>query len=381
MYDKKKRHKLFTITKYFTRVIRLYVLLNDAFFIFQSRRAEIVVELITIILFFVPTASNLLRLSYQGPTSCSVLVDENGGVTDSLATPKSSNRTRTLENTGRWRRGQYLAEAPPSARRSKRSVDRPPSDWLDGNGDGTIATVHGNGFRPRTLDNARPINALPRQMYDAMMKMSSEREPQRHRPRRHRKRNAAADVVVYRKSDSPEAGDEDEAVDIVPLDTEHRIRVNLTIASDDPGGSPMYSVSLSLPGAPQQPGSEETVTTTRPVETVPRSRPLPVPSAGTECECFCPCFDQDDVRTTISDIVPSTVPPAEFTYVDTDASSTFTITDYTDITTSERPTAEHLDVSCPPPVLLFCETGKSPHPSVDFGCGATTKTANEIIHP
>ncbi|XP_015366041.1 PREDICTED: teneurin-m isoform X3 [Diuraphis noxia] len=46
------------------------------------------------------TSSNLLRLSYQGPASCSVLVDENGGNGDSLAMPKSLNHTKTSENTG-----------------------------------------------------------------------------------------------------------------------------------------------------------------------------------------------------------------------------------------------------------------------------------------
>ncbi|XP_050057252.1 teneurin-m isoform X3 [Aphis gossypii] len=47
------------------------------------------------------TSSNLLRLSYQGPASCSVLVDENGGNGDSLAMPKSLNHTKSSsENTG-----------------------------------------------------------------------------------------------------------------------------------------------------------------------------------------------------------------------------------------------------------------------------------------
>lgn len=47
------------------------------------------------------TSSNLLRLSYQGPASCSVLVDENGGNGDSLAIPKSLNHTKSSsENTG-----------------------------------------------------------------------------------------------------------------------------------------------------------------------------------------------------------------------------------------------------------------------------------------
>ncbi|XP_026805650.1 teneurin-m isoform X3 [Rhopalosiphum maidis] len=47
------------------------------------------------------TSSNLLRLSYQGPASCSVLVDENGGNGDSLAIPKSLNHSKsTSENTG-----------------------------------------------------------------------------------------------------------------------------------------------------------------------------------------------------------------------------------------------------------------------------------------
>jgi len=214
-----------------------------------------------------------------------VLVDENGAVaTDTLATPKSSNRSKIQpENTGRWWRDGPAGAPPPRARRSERSLGRPPR-LLDGDGDGTI-TVH--GFRSRTLDNsnARPDNALPRQMYDAMSTMWSGRE------RGHRKRHA--DVVVYRKSDSAGGDRPDEAVDIVPLaDTaaEHRIRVNLTVGSDDPDGSPVYSVSLSLPGADQrQPVPDETV-----AAIVAPPPPPAVASTGTECECFCPCLDQDD---------------------------------------------------------------------------------------
>ncbi|XP_050443334.1 teneurin-m isoform X2 [Adelges cooleyi] len=45
------------------------------------------------------TTSNMLRLSYQGPASCSVLVDENGS--DSLTAPKLSNHSsKTTDNTG-----------------------------------------------------------------------------------------------------------------------------------------------------------------------------------------------------------------------------------------------------------------------------------------
>ncbi|XP_025201186.1 teneurin-m isoform X2 [Melanaphis sacchari] len=47
------------------------------------------------------TSSNLLRLSYQGPASCSVLVDENGENGDSLSMSKSLNHTKsTSDNTG-----------------------------------------------------------------------------------------------------------------------------------------------------------------------------------------------------------------------------------------------------------------------------------------
>lgn len=325
---------------------------------------------IYLVLFFCFTASNLLRLSYQGPpASCSVLVDENGGAADSMAAPKSSNRSKTSENTGRWR----AAEGPARARRSKRSYldGRPPPsppDWLDG---GAVTAVHdGNGF---TLGNARPLNnALPQQMYDAMTRTRWEerrREPVVRggdRSRGHRKRQAAAaeaDIVVYRNSDAPDDGG-DEAVDIVPLDTEHRIRVNLTIASDDDPErrSPVYSVSLSLPGAQQrrrvEPEEIGDPTDTVSPQTAQQQSAVSAGVGGTECECFCPCLEQDDDDDgggggNETAVVLSTTPDPELA-----ASSTFsTTTNYYYYSTASEP-PEPIGVTCPPPVLLFCDSGK-----------------------
>ncbi|XP_050525472.1 teneurin-m isoform X5 [Daktulosphaira vitifoliae] len=44
------------------------------------------------------TTSNMLRLSYQGSTSCSVFVDENGS--DSITVPKQLNNSKSTDNTG-----------------------------------------------------------------------------------------------------------------------------------------------------------------------------------------------------------------------------------------------------------------------------------------
>lgn len=304
-------------------------------------------------------ASNLLRLSYQGSASCSVLVDENGGTSDSLATPKSPNHTKTSENTGRLC-PQDPAESPRA--RSKRSLE--PLDLLDGGGVGIdrvgMKTVHDdppeNRLISRTLNARTNNNALPQQMYDAMMVMAAKRNPLSRTlassiPRRHRKRQTAADVVVYRKeSDDGGYGEiVDEAVNIVPLDSEHRIRVNLTIASDGSAGSPMYSVSLSLPSVEQQPKPE----------IVPSDRTTalvqpPSLSAGTECECFCPCLEQDDEQVRPFDAeYSSTISPSTSIPMGNETSSAYWITSST---TSESP--ETSEVSCPPPVLMFCDTGK-----------------------
>lgn len=300
-----------------------------------------------------------------------MLVDENGGTSDSLATPKSSNHTKSSENTGRWRPRD---PAQPPRARTKRSLE--PLDLLDGGGidrisDGTT-TVHDdppvNRFVSRTL-NARTNNALPQQMYVAMMAMASKRQsstPASSPTRRHRKRQAAADVVVYRKeSDDVGYGEiVDETVNIVPLDSEHRIRVNLTIASDDSAGSPMYSVSLSLPSVEQQPKPEKVPSDITAVAGGMVQQPSL--SAGTECECFCPCLEQDDdddnADQTSKARLFSTTTPSTIIPFDNETSSTFWITSSTTSETysetSEPP--EPLEVSCPPPVLLFCDSGKRP---------------------
>lgn len=330
--------------------------------------------------FSIVTASNLLRLSYQGPASCSVLVDENGGVSDPLATPKSSaNHTRTSENTGRW--------SPAAGRaRGKRSLDRRryrPPGTLDGervgagvgdadNGDGTA--VHDddnpNGVVPYgTLGGARTNHALPRQMYDALMTVRSRGwwRPSAARRAKHRKRQAADAVVLRREpSDGAEFGED---VDIVPLaDAERgRIRLNLTIGSeDDPVGGPVYAVSLSLPGADRLLPQQQQQQQPKVARASAAARPAPSPSAGTECACFCPCLDSDDdddgdgdrwwdVTATTPDATQSAtvVPVTSTPSTDDDDGTTLW-------TTSSSTTSEPSEVlTCPPPVLIFCDTGKS----------------------
>jgi len=293
-----------------------------------------------------------------------VLVDENGGNGDSLAMPKSLNHTKSSENTGRLRPRDLETHA-----RSKRSLERQrqnhrPLDLLDGgdgdvgaNGDGTVVQ-HDNPVKgslsSRTL-YARTNRALPRQTYDDMMAVKSSSSKQLPQTRKHRKRQAS-DMIVYRK----DSDDDDDgnvmagSVDIVPLDPEHRIRVNLTIASDDDtAGSPMYSLSLSLPRADQvEPVRVPTVA--NPANFVP---PL-LQSPGAECDCFCPCLDQDDDddgdQTATANIVPTI--PSTFSPIGNMTTDTIWTTDYS-TTESPEPTVDV--VSCPPPVLLFCDTGKS----------------------
>lgn len=199
-------------------------------------------------------------------------------------------------------------------------------------------------------------------MYDAVLALKSPGTERRVQPlRRHRKRHAS-DVIVYRKDDSDGAADGgtgrvNETVDIVPLDPENRIRVNLTIASDDSVGSPVYTVSLSLPGgaAQQQPEPE----IARPPEAPKGMMAVaPWPSQGaTECECYCPCLD-DDLNTAADDVMFSTSsPPSTSTDVGyNDTSSTEFWSTYPSSSSEEPETAEVF--TCPPPVLLFCEPGK-----------------------
>lgn len=306
-----------------------------------------------------------MRLSYQGPASCSVLVDENGGNGDSLAMPKSLNHTKTSENTGRWPLRDLETRA-----RSKRSWERQrqnhrPLDLLDGgdgdvgtNGDGTVVE-HDNPVKDslssRTL-YARTNRALPRQMYDAMMAVKSSPSEQLPPTRKYRKRQAS-DLIVYRKESDD--GDDGHIVDIVPLDSEHRIRVNLTIASDDNSAeSPMYALSLSLPRADQV----EPVIVPAAVQNPPNSVPPLLQSPGAECDCFCPCLGQDDDdgdddgdRMVTADSISKI--PSTFSLIgNTTTDSTWT----TEYSTTESPEPTLDVVSCPPPVLMFCDTGKSP---------------------
>jgi len=295
-----------------------------------------------------------------------VLVDENGGNGDSLAMPKSLNHTKTSENTGRW-----PSRYPETRARSKRSWERQrqnhrPLDLLDGgdgdvgtNGDGTVVE-HDNPVKDslssRTL-NARTNRALPRQMYDAMMASKSSPSEQLPPTRKHRKRQAS-DMIVYRK----ESDDDDDSniVDIVPLDSEHRIRVNLTIASDDnSAGSPMYALSLSLPRADQvEPVKVPTAVANSPNSVLPLLQ-----SPGAECDCFCPCLSQDDNdddddggdRMVTADSI-STI-SSTFSLIGNTTTDSIWTTEYS-TTESPEPTLDV--VSCPPPILMFCDTGKSP---------------------
>lgn len=318
-----------------------------------------------------------MRLSYQGPASCSVLVDENGGNGDSLAMPKSLNHTKsTSENTGRWR-----PRDPETRARSKRSLEQRQNhrslDLLDGgdsdvgaNGDGSVVQHDNpvkNSLSSRML-YARTNRALPRQMYDAVVEIKSSPSKQLPLKRKNRKRQAS-DMIVYRKDSNEEEDDDITSgnVDIVQLDSEHRIRVNLTIASDDDSaGSPMYALSLSLPRAANQ---VQPVTVSPVVPVVPvvpvapvtnplNSVPLFQSSGGAECDCFCPCLDQDDDdddRMSTTNIISTD--HSTFSPFDNMTSDTIWTTEFS---TTEYPKQTVDVISCPPPVLLFCDPGKSP---------------------
>lgn len=284
--------------------------------------------------------------------------------------PKLSNNTKSAsENAGRWR-----PRDPESRARSKRSLERPrqnhrPLDLPDG-GDGDVGDANGDGsatvvkhavnpvkdsLPSRTL-NARTNRALPQQMYDAMLALASPRQSPGRVPltRNHRKRQAS-DMVVYQKdTDDDQAVDMTGSVNFVPLDSEHRIRVNLTIGSDgDSPGGPMYAVSLSLPSADQLEPVRVAAASAYPVR--------PPQPTGTECDCFCPCLEQDDDDDNHeADRTTDVVSTIRSTFVSTDNATTSDTVWSTESSTTEYPERIIADVvSCPPPVLLFCDTGKS----------------------
>jgi len=284
--------------------------------------------------------------------------------------PKSSNHTKSAsENTGKWR-----PRDPETLARSKRSLERQRQnhrtlDLLDdgdgdvgANGDGTVVQ-HDNPLKdslsPRAL-YARTNRALPQQMYDAMMAVKSSSSKRVPFKRKHRKRQAS-DMIVYRKDPDDDDDDDDDitsgTVNIVPLDSEHRIRINLTIASDDDrAGSPMYAVSLSLPSADQvEPAAAKVAAVVHPVDSVPPSR-----SSGTECDCFCPCLEQDEDPEGSGTVTANIVPTTPSTFDPNDDNTTSNTIWATASSTTEPPEQTVDVVSCPPPVLLFCDTGKSP---------------------
>lgn len=300
-----------------------------------------------------------MRLSYQGPASCSVLVDENG---DSSAAPRSaSNHTKTAANTGRWSHPAPRGTAAVPVARGKRSLDRrryPSPGMPDGDG-GTAVHADGGG----TTLNGNTNRALPAQMYDALLAVA-DRPAERHWKRR---ANDAMDMVVYRR---PSDGTGEEPVDFVPLlpasrDSDRggggRIRVNVSIGGSADGA--VYAVSLSLP---------ETVR----VPARPPPPPPPHPSAmsvgggggggGTECECYCPCLEPDDDDdgdrngtavaddgdrngTAVADAADSTT--TAFPDTTTGAADD----DYAEGWTTSVAVGPE---TCPPPVLMFCETGE-----------------------
>jgi hypothetical protein len=263
--------------------------------------------------------------------------------------------------------------------------DGPNADVGDGSDDADLL-MHAkpvvNGFpSDQTLINARMNRnnnnkALPQQMYDAILALKSPgTKHRRQQPptKRHRKRHTS-DVIVYRKDDLEGAaaadggrGHVNETVDIVPLDSENRIRVNLTIASDDSIGSPVYTVSLSLPNAVQQPVEPELVGPVEPARTVVnRPQPAaPFPMGGTECECYCPCLDDDDQIT--ADFSTSS-PSTPLTSTEIGYNDSFTTVWNTYSSSSEQPETTEV-LTCPPPVLLFCEPGKLLYPFCISGRG------------
>lgn len=339
-----------------------------------------------------------------------MLVDGNAGAGgDSSEMLNSPNHTKTSEHTGRWgnpqKPGVVRARSKRSLlddRRPRRRDDRSPPNTLGGDGPGVGANGDGDG-RPVTVhDDVNPINrlssgtlnartnkALPRQMYDAMMTIASHRkvnaaypvhqQQQRPAPGKHRKRQA--DLVVYRKDSSADDA-ANEAVNFVPLDSEHRIRVNLTIAPEDGlAGGPTYAVSLSLPGSASAAADQQRPQTAEkswdvPQDTAAAAVAQPVSLlAGTECQCYCPCLDQDEddvddpqnaVRSTTG-VSDSTARPTILPADDNDTSGAefWTATSTPSFGTSEH-SETSAEVSCPPPVLLFCEQGKHVHTHTQF---------------
>lgn len=295
------------------------------------------------------------------------------------------------ENTGRW--NSRILET--RGARNKRSLNQqqqqqyqplnsPDMGGVSGGGDDDVNANDGDGriVHDNTVNsisslyklNARANNnhnALPQQMYDAMLmirRSSSSGSQTRttttttHRPyRKHRKRQTG-DVIVYHKDAAGRNVEDDftnETINFVPLDSEHRIRVNLTIAADDTVGSPLYEVSLSLPGA-EKLAAENQPADVAALQTAPGQLS---PSAGTECECFCPCLEQDpDDPTTENAFVASL---AAFTKNNISGSArmddaTSRTSDLTEATTTSELWSETTEMSCPPPVFLFCDhTGKS----------------------
>lgn len=336
-----------------------------------------------------------------------MLVDENGGVNDSLTGPKSRNHTSGMagtENTGRWSGPRTHASNGARARRSKRSSleQRQPPGMSYGGGGGGVAT----GSLDITL-GARTNKALPLQMYKAMMASAVARPnsvaaasaapdetPEQGRRRRwtgtaaarrkrHRKRQAA-DVIVYRQGGGGSGGDgKNKIVDVVPLEeygstSEHRIRVNLTIAADSGSiGGPVYAVSLSLPDGstggdePEEPDDFLDLPLGTPTAVVeskgsPILSPLSPSMSGAMCECFCPCLDEIDgwnstKKSSTTVIVPSSIDPSTFIPSTTEPSTE----SYDDAsvywtTTSSATSSQPLEaMTCPPPILMFCEKGKS----------------------
>lgn len=221
-------------------------------------------------------------------------------------------------------------------------------------GDGTAVHVDGGG----TTLNDNTNRALPAQMYDALLTMAD-------RPvKRHGKRQAAAeamDMVVYRR---PSDGTGEEPVDFVPLlpasrDSDRgggggRIRVNVSIGGSADGA--VYAVSLSLP-------EPEAVR----VPARPPSPPFPSALAGgggggTECECYCPCLEPDDDgdrnSTAVADVAYSTTTTTT-AFRQSDTTIGATDDDDTDGWTTSVPTSTAVGPeTCPPPVLMFCETGE-----------------------
>lgn len=337
---------------------------------------------------------------------------------NSPATNGSPNHTKSSDNTGRWSDPKFPSR---SNARSKRSAEQHPlSDLPDGGGSGVNALLNNGGgvsvnygdgiitnygdsgsivalhdndnhlvANSELLLSSHAVGArtnnnnggmMSRKMFDAMVKLTAERPITTPQTRRHRKRQTA-DVIVHRKdlsSSAAEGGDSVgggpvETVDIVPLDSERRIRVNLTIASEDgSAGNPVYEVSLSLPGGDQQQRQQQQQPQPAIVTTpeVVRPQPPAIESfmTGAECECSCPCLDDSDdegddfsTSTTASAWTRDMNQTVSITttkgMIDNDYSTELTEL-WTTVQTSSTSEPPVIDVSCPPPVLLFCDPGK-----------------------